>query len=221
MSVARALQHTLLVDARQPAKPTALENELQIYVPQLEAPQPSLLQQSSSPSRALQPRSPQTETTLLPYGPTLHYPDCGCPHDWQPGQLRICDHVDLLVQNAFLAFQKGSLAPTRKLRIAYMLPHHNVTGGMKCLVEHIRLLRARGHTTIAVHRSNSASRAMPPWTADEADVDIILKLHERLHHKIPAAEIDVVVVGIFHQVGRSDCSASLLLVTRQDLEEIL
>jgi hypothetical protein len=45
----------------------------------------------------------------------------------------------------------------RKLRVAYMLPHHNITGGMKCLVEHIRLLRARGHRTIAVHRCVHAS----------------------------------------------------------------
>lgn len=45
----------------------------------------------------------------------------------------------------------------RKLRVAYMLPHHNITGGMKCLVEHIRLLRARGHRTIAVHRHAPAS----------------------------------------------------------------
>ena len=33
-----------------------------------------------------------------------------------------------------------------------MLPHHNLTGGMKTLVEHIRLLRLRGHTVVAVHR---------------------------------------------------------------------
>ncbi|KAK9831116.1 hypothetical protein WJX74_003873 [Apatococcus lobatus] len=108
---------------------------------------------------------------------------------------------DSSAENAFVAYQKGSLAPTRKLKIAYMLPHHNVTGGMKCLVEHLRLLRTQGHTTIAVHRSDSASRAMPPWTDDTADVDIVLKLHQRLHHVYPAGDIDVVVVGIFHQVA--------------------
>lgn len=53
---------------------------------------------------------------------------------------------------------QGGLTATRKLRVAYMLPHHNITGGMKCLVEHIRLLRERGHTTIAVHRC-----AFHPW----------------------------------------------------------
>ena len=47
---------------------------------------------------------------------------------------------------------QGCLTPRRKLRVAYLLPHHNLTGGMKCLVEHIRLLRGRGHTVVALHR---------------------------------------------------------------------
>jgi hypothetical protein len=117
-----------------------------------------------------------------------------------------------------------------------MLPHHNITGGMKCLVEHIRLLRARGHFTIAAHRcggclggqhacvhaacvavcttppprprarsitthrSDSATRAMPPWTTVEADADVVCKLHQRLSDVYPVHDIDVVLVGIFHQV---------------------
>ena len=245
MAVYARAPHSLLVDDSQldePALSPGLRGDLQLCLPQLRTlqpsfsllhpslpqlrtpqpgfPQPRTLQLNVAESRASQQSYPQTRTILLPYGPTLHYPDCGCPHHWQHGQLRICDHIDLLVQHAFLAFQKGSLAPTRKLKIAYMLPHHNVTGGMKCLIEHIRLLRARGHTTIAVHRSDSATRAMPPWTDDTADIDVVLKLHQRLHHVYPAGDIDVVVVGIFHQVGShlalswaSSCLSSNLLAT--------
>ena len=80
-------------------------------------------------------------------------------------------------------------------------PHHNVTGGMKCLVEHIRLLRSRGHCLVAVHRSDSATAAMPPWSEVQADKDIVCGLHQRLGDVYPLADIDVVVVGIFHQVG--------------------
>ena len=80
-------------------------------------------------------------------------------------------------------------------------PHHNVTGGMKCLVEHIRLLRGRGHCLVAVHRSDSATTAMPPWSEVQADKDIVCGLHQRLGDVYPLADIDVVVVGIFHQVG--------------------
>ncbi|KAK9815607.1 hypothetical protein WJX72_006662 [[Myrmecia] bisecta] len=71
---------------------------------------------------------------------------------------------------------------------------------MKMLVEHIRMLKARGHTCIAVHRSDTATRAMPPWTTVEANVDVVCKLHERLNDIYPVHELDVVVVGIFHQV---------------------
>ncbi|KAK9815193.1 hypothetical protein WJX73_010532 [Symbiochloris irregularis] len=142
----------------------------------------------------------QGTTNCLPYDTTLHHADCGCPATWIRGQ-RAADLVDLLVHRAVLAYQQRELVPTRPLRVAYMLPHHNITGGMKCLVEHIRLLKARGHTTIAVHRSDTAERAMPPWTQVQADVDLVCRLHERLNDVYDVNAIDVVVVGIFHQVA--------------------
>ena len=42
---------------------------------------------------------------------------------------------------------------------------------------------------------------MPPWTSVEADVDLVCKLHERLSDVYDVSQLDVVVVGIFHQVG--------------------
>lgn len=148
-------------------------------------------------------------TGVLPDGlASLHYQGCGCPPGWAASlgtdaavHNRPADVVDTLVQGAFRTFQQGGLTPTRKLRIVYMLPHHNITGGMKCLVEHIRLLRERGHTTIAVHRSDVAQQAMPPWTTVKADVDIVCRVHERLGDIYNVREIDVCVVGIFHQVS--------------------
>ena len=85
-------------------------------------------------------------STVLPFGDTLHYTSCGCPPDWH-NTTRAADVVDILVQKAFQAYQEGRLAATRPLRVLYFLPHHNVTGGMKCLVEHVRLLKLRGKPT--------------------------------------------------------------------------
>lgn len=102
--------------------------------------------------------------SVLPLGVhTLHHPGCGCPPALlaRPGQ-RAADMVDALVQRCQSMYQHQLLAPHRPLRIGYVLPHHNITGGMKCLVEHIRLLRQRGHYVVAVHRSNAAASAMPP-----------------------------------------------------------
>ena len=85
-------------------------------------------------------------SVVLPFGDNLHYASCGCPHNWQ-NTTRAADVVDILVQKAFQAYQEGRLAATRPLRVLYFLPHHNVTGGMKCLVEHVRLLKLRGGTS--------------------------------------------------------------------------
>ncbi|CAL8468850.1 g8391 [Coccomyxa elongata] len=119
---------------------------------------------------------------------------------WQ-NNTRAADLVDLLAQQAFKGYQAGRLVATRPLRVLYFLPHHNVTGGMKCLVEHIRLLKIRGHTVIAAHRSETAERAMPPWTQVEATVDLVCRLHQRINDVYDVNKIDVVIVGIFHQVA--------------------
>jgi hypothetical protein len=41
---------------------------------------------------------------------------------------------------------------------------------------------------------------MPPWTTIEADADVVCNLHQRLADVYPVNSIDVVLVGIFHQV---------------------
>lgn len=68
----------------------------------------------------------------LPYGTTLHYPGCGCP---QHMGRRNADLVDQVVSTGMKLYQKSFFLPARPLKVAYMLPHHNLTGGMKCLVE--------------------------------------------------------------------------------------
>lgn len=58
-----------------------------------------------------------------------------------------------------------------------------------------------GHFTIAAHRSNTAESAMPPWATVSPDLDLVCKLHQRLSDVCDVQEIDIVVVGIFHQVS--------------------
>ena len=60
-------------------------------------------------------------------------------------------------------------------------------------------------------RSDVAARAMPPWTAEEADVDVVCGLHQRVADVYPVVELDVMVVGIFHQV-RLLCARCCALV---------
>ena len=60
--------------------------------------------------------------------------------------------------------------------------------------------RLAGHTVIAAHRSDTADKAMPPWSPVEASVDVVCRLHQRINDVYDVNQIDVVVVGIFHQV---------------------
>jgi len=78
-------------------------------------------------------------------------------HTHAPAAVLCCGEYALTLHRTDDAssLSQGCVTPQRKLHVGYMLPHHNLTGGMKCLVEHIRLLRARGHTTVALHRRAS------------------------------------------------------------------
>jgi glycosyltransferase involved in cell wall biosynthesis len=69
----------------------------------------------------------------------------------------------------------SGLAPTaRSLRVAYLLPHHRVTGGMVMLLEQMRYLESRGHTVRALRLGNGGP-VLPPWstlrTSEEARID--------------------------------------------------
>ncbi|GAB4817162.1 hypothetical protein N2152v2_004208 [Parachlorella kessleri] len=148
----------------------------------------------------LTPRQSFVKPCSLPFGNTLHYSGCGCPLGWVPG-CRACDLVDSFLQQAFLGVRNGLLTPLRKLRVLFCLPHHNITGGMKMLLEQIRLLRQRGHYVIAAMRSDTAPSALPPWTDVGADEDVVCRLSQRMDEACDMSGVDVVVVGIFHQVA--------------------
>ena len=64
---------------------------------------------------------------VLPFGDTLHYPGCGCPASWK-AHTRAADMVDQLARAGVDALLNGQLEPTRPLRVAYVLPHHKITG---------------------------------------------------------------------------------------------
>lgn len=68
----------------------------------------------------------QGSLVRLPYVDTLHYEGCGCPAPTTSGQ-RAADLVDVLLQRSYNGY-KSRWEPVRPLKVAYMLPHHNVTG---------------------------------------------------------------------------------------------
>jgi glycosyltransferase involved in cell wall biosynthesis len=90
----------------------------------------------------------------------------GAPRAWVPGAARPalarCD-----------ALWDGPPPARRPLTVAYLVPHHQITGGIKILVEHMARLRARGHRVRAVARGDAPS-AVPPWAKLRVDEDVVV-----------------------------------------------
>lgn len=66
---------------------------------------------------------------------------CGCPYSWAPG-CRLCDWGDSWLQQAYASLLPKPgvpvrLSPIRPLKVAFCIPHHNVTGGLKMLLEQV------------------------------------------------------------------------------------
>ena len=107
------------------------------------------------------------------------------------------------VKTSDIVWAHGKVTPLRKLRIAFFIPHHNVSGGMKMLMEQVRHLRGRGHTVVAIYRENSSDSSagivMPSWTDVSADEEVLVRGNIGLAAAIPP-DVDVIVAGYFTQV---------------------
>eukprot|EP00798_Chlamydomonas_sp_ICE-L_P020031 gene20031-26748_t len=92
-------------------------------------------------------------------GIAFHFHDCGCLGS-EPSQA--ASYVDKIVQQAASAYRSGVLQACRPLLVAYIIPHHNVTGGLKVLLTHLKMLRKQGHYCVAVYRRPSGSKSPEP-----------------------------------------------------------
>lgn len=115
-------------------------------------------------------------------------------------------------------WDKPSPPRNRPLRVGYLIPHHNLTGGMKMLMEQIRHLRRRGHKVHAVAHGLSGSTVLPPWT------DVTVDSEQRLAREEPLAaamgDVDVVMAGYFHQLGAAARLKSPALYLEQGHEHL-
>jgi len=150
---------------------------------------------------------------------TLHHANCGCP--WTisnsaggavaaaaAATSAAAQVLDAVLQEQLCLRTNGRLPTTKPLRIAYVVPHHNVTGGMKTICLHVQLLRGRGHHVVAVYRpavpnhgaDAAGAGAMPPWSGVHADTEVLLGPDVHLAQVYPVQELNVIVCGMFHQV---------------------
>lgn len=87
----------------------------------------------------------------------------------------------------------------RPLSIAYFLPHKNLTGGMKMLLQQMKYLKQRGHKIIACMRAMDGSKsALPGWFDLAVDEEVIIPVNEPILKHIPVC--DVIVAGWITQL---------------------
>ncbi|MBH0228848.1 glycosyltransferase [Halobacillus yeomjeoni] len=85
-----------------------------------------------------------------------------------------------------------------RLTVGYFLPHKNLTGGMKMLLQQMIHLRRRGHKIIAFYRSDKDKSALPSWMKVEVDEDIVVP--ENQSYLAHLSKCDVGVVGWFYNM---------------------
>lgn len=89
--------------------------------------------------------------------------------------------------------------PKNPLHITYFLPHKNLTGGMKMLLQQMKYLKERGHKIIACMRASDESKsALPDWFELAIDEEVIVPAGESILKHIPIC--DVIVAGWITQL---------------------
>ena len=93
-------------------------------------------------------------------------------------------------------------ADAGKLRIAYILPNHTLTGGMKSLLQQIRELTRSGHTVDVYYRSDTAERAIPEWShLTDGDVSSQTVIPTGAMYPDYVKDADVIIIAWLQQMA--------------------
>lgn len=85
-----------------------------------------------------------------------------------------------------------------KLTIGYLLPHKQLTGGMKMLLENMKFMKKLGHKVYAYFKSKCEEKAIPDWYNLDADKEIVIPFEQSFCSFI--SECDVVIAGWMSQI---------------------
>jgi glycosyltransferase involved in cell wall biosynthesis len=88
--------------------------------------------------------------------------------------------------------------PNISLTIGYILPHHNLTGGVKMLLEQMRHLHNKGHKIIAFYRGDSGAKVLPDWVNLNIEKEILVPLGESYLSYMD--ECDIGIAGWLEQL---------------------
>ncbi|MFC7394382.1 glycosyltransferase [Scopulibacillus cellulosilyticus] len=104
----------------------------------------------------------------------------------------------------------------RKLTIGYLIPHHNVTGGLKVLLQQMKKLREQGHHIYAYFKGEQGTPVLPSWFELEVDKEILVPTHESFANVI--GECDIAVAGWINQLPELQNASTKVLYYDQGYE---
>lgn len=84
------------------------------------------------------------------------------------------------------------------LTVGYILPHKNLTGGLKMLLEQMRQLHNRGHRVIALGKTGKNSQVLPEWFPIQVDEEIAVPQGKSYRDYLDCC--DVVMAGWVSQI---------------------
>ncbi len=119
-------------------------------------------------------------------------------YDYQFSQVKIGNNGANLFKLYPTVIQRKALATVKPLKLAYFLPHHNLTGGLKMLLSQMDAMRKRGHYITALYKGEEGDFVLPSWCRIEVDEEILIP-HNQLARDY-ADDCDVIVAGWIQQV---------------------
>jgi len=110
---------------------------------------------------------------------------------------------------------------SQKLRIAYILPHQNLTGGMKAMLQQMKELTINGHLVYAYYRCDVSKKAIPPWShLTDDDVFAQTVIPGKAHYLDHIIDMDIIVLAWKDQVLEFSNSKIPVVLWEQGSKEI-
>jgi glycosyltransferase involved in cell wall biosynthesis len=86
----------------------------------------------------------------------------------------------------------------RHLTISYVIPHTNLTGGLKMLLEQMKQLKSRGHRIVAVRKAPPEGPVLPDWYDVKVDKEVLVPAKDDITPYVQ--DSDVVMAGWMGQL---------------------
>lgn len=86
----------------------------------------------------------------------------------------------------------------KRLTIGYFIPHHNLTGGVKMLLEQMRHLQNNGHHIVAYYRGEDGEPVIPNWFPLSVSKEILVPQGESILPYLDGC--DIAVAGWLEQL---------------------